>query len=241
MLIVFAYLLACLAVLFSALLGISFGDSYRQQYPWLSILAEDPTQLLLASVVCWVMAYAAKLLGEFLSLKPQLESVNIPGGQLAQKATRQSVENELLEAESEMASEARPYLEAGQRDFTAGRYREAVGNFSQSIDVLPTMSAYLNLGLSLMYLWEYRQAEEKFLSGMQLARSKGSREFEGAFLNNLGTAYYRDGKYGRSLEFYRSALKFYEQLGDSVGQAAVFHNSGIVYHAQGKLEEALKS
>jgi hypothetical protein len=40
---------------------------------------------------------------------------------------------------------------------------------------------------------------------------------------------------------YRSALKFYEQSGDSVAQSAIFHNSGMVYHAQGKLDEAYKS
>ena len=236
-----AYLLACLGALATALVGVSFSDAYRQQYPWLKLLTEDRTYLLLASTVCWVMAYAVKLLGEFLSVKPPLESVRIPGGQLAQKASRQSVESEIRDAERDVAREARPFLDAAQRDFASQRYREAAGNFHRSIDVMPTMSAHLNLGLSLMYLWQHRQAEDQFRAGIALAHAKGNREFEGAFLNNLGTTYYRDGKYERALESYRSALKFYEETGDSVAQAAVFHNSGIVYHAQEKLEEALKT
>ena len=105
----------------------------------------------------------------------------------------------------------------------------------------PLMSGYMNLGVSLVCVWEFRQAEDAFISGIQIAHRKGNREFEGAFFTNLGNTYYRQGKYERALETYRSALKFYEQTGDSVAQSAIFHNSGMVYHAQGKLDEAYKS
>ena len=151
------------------------------------------------------------------------------------------MENELFEIGDTLTREAWPYLDAAEHEFSARRYREAAGNLKKSIEVLPTMSGYLNLGVSQMYLWEFRQAEGNFISGVQIARRQGNKEFEGAFLLNLGNTYFREGKYERALESYRSALKFYEQLGDSASQAAVFHNSGIVYHAQGKLAEALRS
>jgi tetratricopeptide (TPR) repeat protein len=237
---VLAYLFAGLGAVTAVMVGFSLSPAHREQYSLLVLLPEEQTQLLIISTVCWVMAYGAKLGSELLRLKPQLQSIRVSGGQLSQKASRQCVESELAEAGTDLAREVWSHLDAAERHFAAKRYREAAGNFQRSIEILPTMSGYLNLGVSFMYLWEFHRAEASFLSGIQLARQEGNREFEGAFLNNLGNTYFREGKYDRALESYRSALKFYEQIGDSVAQATVFHNSGIVYHAQEKLEEALR-
>ncbi|HJU04737.1 MAG TPA: hypothetical protein VJ692_06245, partial [Nitrospiraceae bacterium] len=109
---VLAYLFACIGAIAAALVGISFSDTYREQYLGVKLLFEDRIQLLLVSVVFWVMAYAAKLWGEFLGLKPHLQSVHVSGGQLSQKATRQGVENELFEIGDTLTREAWPYLDA---------------------------------------------------------------------------------------------------------------------------------
>jgi tetratricopeptide (TPR) repeat protein len=240
-LIVVASLFACLGVIAAVLVGISFSESHRKQYQFLNLLYEEQTQWLTVTVILLVMAYGAKLWKDLLSSKPQLESIHLYSGQLSQKATRHGVKTELDEADPEVAQEARAYLDAGEKDFARRRFREAADSFQKAVDVLPTMSGYMNLGVSFVCVWEFRQAEDAFISGIQIAHRKGNREFEGAFFTNLGNTYYRQGKYERALEMYRSALKFYEQSGDSVAQSAIFHNSGMVYHAQGKLDEAYKS
>jgi tetratricopeptide (TPR) repeat protein len=235
------YLFTTFALVTAGLLGLTYAETYRYQYDLLRAFYEQQSLLLMAFIGFVVIAGGANLWKELLSLKPLLQSVQVYGGQLAQKATRYGIKRELADAPTDHVKATWLYFSAAEKEFAAKRFREAAGSFEKSLDVLPTMSGYLNLGVSLIYSLEFRRAQGAFLAGIQIAQRMEDREFEGAFLNNLGNIYFREGKYERALESYRSALKFYEEVGDSVAKAAVFHNSGVVYHEQGKLEEALKS
>jgi tetratricopeptide (TPR) repeat protein len=91
-----------------------------------------------------------------------VESIHGSQGALLGKATLSGFETEVTEEATKRASETKDYFEAGERDFAARRYRDAASNFQKSIDALPTISAYLNLGLSFCYTSEYQQARGIF-------------------------------------------------------------------------------
>lgn len=102
------------------------------------------------------------------------------------------------------------------------------------------MSGYLNLGISLLFVSDFQQCERAFLLGLQIAREKGNRRFEGEFINNIGNAYHRQGKLHMALKSYREALAITKEIANGVGQASALENIGLVYSSQGKLKEALK-
>jgi tetratricopeptide (TPR) repeat protein len=238
LLIIVAYVLAFVGLAGAALLVASFSESLRQQYGILNVFYLERTPFLVMTVAACVVAYGAKLWSDLLRSKPALESVHAYGGQLSQKATRHGMERELADAGGDFSGEAGRYFQAAEKVFSAKRYREARDGYQSSLDAQATMSGYLNLGLSLMYLCEFHRAEEMFSAGIHMARKLGYREFEGAFLINLGNTYFREGKHDKALQSYRAALKFCDHAEDSVARAAIFHNSGIVFHAQAQLDEA---
>jgi tetratricopeptide (TPR) repeat protein len=239
--ILLTYLFRLLGAISALLLGVSFTKSQRKKYPILQTLSGKQLHLLLATVVFLLLAYGAGAWKDVLSLKPAVELTQGPRGALAQKATPTGFKKELEEAASELASEAEDYFNAAERDFAAIRYRDAASNYEKSISVLPTMSGYLNLGISLLYASHFRQAEAAFISGLQVARKKADAEFEGAFVGNIGNVYSTQGKLAEALKSYQAALAIHKQIGNPLGEASVLGNIGIVYSTQGKLEEALES
>jgi tetratricopeptide (TPR) repeat protein len=106
--------------------------------------------------------------------KPSLELRSDPHGESVQKATLTGFERELKEAAAEKESEARDYFKAAERDFAAQRYRDAASNYQKSIDVLPTISGYLNLGITLRHIADFQRTAAAFRSGLQEARRKGN-------------------------------------------------------------------
>ena len=224
-LIILISLFGCLGAISALLLGVS---------QWKKLLIG-------VAIVCIVIASGATLWKEILSVKPPMETVQGPGGELTQKATITGFKRELQEAADELVREAEDYFNAAERDFAASRFRDAATNYQKSVDVLPTMSGYLNLGISLFYVSDFRQAEDAFISGLQMARKKGNREFEGAFLGNIGLVYFNQGKLEEALKSHQAAFEIHKQIGHPLGQANDLNNIGNVYAKQGKLEEALKS
>ncbi len=162
-----------------------------------------------------------------------------PRGELTQKATLSGFKKELEEAAAERVSEAEDYFNAAERDLLSNRYKDAANNYKKSINILPTMSAYLNLGISLIYVTDYLQAEDILISGIQIARKKADQWYEGAFLGNIGSVYSLQAKVQDALASYQAALKIHKQIGDPLGEANDLASIGITYAMQGKNHESL--
>ncbi len=176
-----------------------------------------------------------------LSVQPSLEAIENPAGQSSQRATLSGFENELDEAATERQSEAKDYFEVGERDFGRHHYRDAANNYQKSIDALPTMTAYLNLGNSLYSVSNYESTEKAYIAGLQIARKKRNKEFEGAFVGNIGTVYADQGRLKEALRSYQAALEILKQIGNPLGQANALTGIGIVYSEQGKEHEAVET
>jgi tetratricopeptide (TPR) repeat protein len=204
-------------------------DHKRQPFVWLFTI--------LFTVVPGFMAYHSYI----KPTSPSLESQSELRGQSVQKATLTGFEQELKEAAAEYESGAKDFFKVAERDMTAQRYPDAVTNYQKSLNFLPTMSGYLNLGIALGYTSKFREAEEKFITGLQMARKKGRKEFEAAFLNNLGNIHENLGKFEEALRAYHGALELDRQLGNTQRQANILNNIGNVYRAQGRREETLNT
>ena len=79
---------------------------------------------------------------------------------------------------SERILGARVFFEAAERDWAARRYADAAKGYQKSLDVLQTMSAHLNHGLTLLSIPAFTKAEKAFFAGLQMARKKENQRFE---------------------------------------------------------------
>src|SRR5262249_8237406 len=172
---------------------------------------------------------------------PILEQTQGPKGEIAQKATSTGFERELQEAAEERATGAKKHFQAAEEDYQERRYRDAADRYQKSIELLPTMSAYLNRGNALYFIPELGQAEAVYLAGLQLARKRNNKDFEASFLGQVGFVYAQQGKWEEALRSSQEVLALHKQLGSPLSQAGALTNIGNVYTDQGKLEEALRS
>jgi len=237
-LIVLGHLFTFVAAIAGLLLGLSFTDVQLEQYPFLHWLDGQQIPLAVTAVVSFVIVMVTNL---FKDVKKEFETVQGPKGEVFQKATESGFEKELKDAADELKAKAKHYFEAAEEDFKPGSYEDAARNYQKSIDLLPTMSAFLNAGLAWFYVSSYTEAEQVFLAGLQLAREKEAEKFKGVFLGNIGIVYQLQGKLKEGLEAHQEALEIDKKIGDPLDQANQLGNIGIVFHLEGKLEEALET
>ncbi len=245
-LIVLTHLFEFLSVVSGLLFGASFTPDELKKYPILDpIVAElkgNRLLLLIFAIVFLAISRIANAWKESLGKKePVIVFIRGSQGELIPKATLTGFKRELVEAAAERVREVEDYFNVAERRFASNRYRDAASNYQKSIGVFPTMSAYLNLGISLSYVSHFPEAEDAFISGLQIARKKHHREFEGLFLGNIGIVYFRQGNLDEALKSYEAAFKIFEEISIPLGQANTFVNIGNIYRSQGKLDEALKS
>jgi tetratricopeptide (TPR) repeat protein len=197
--------------------------------------------LILAACVAWILAHGATGWGRRLDENAWLELSQGPQGELVQKATEAALRKELKDTPAGSSGQVRTYFGAGERDLIAMRYREAAGNYERSARAFPTASGYLNLGVSLLYIAEFRRAEDAFRSGVQIARHRGSVRMEAALLDGIGRAALGRGRPESALGCHRAALEIHTQVGNPLGRANAHANIGDVYLVQGRPGEALLS
>ena len=226
-LIIVTYLFSSLGGISGLLFGVSFSKHQIEQHPFLKKLPKKT--LFVTTCVFVFIAAVAGVSKEILSTKSSLELIQGAGGELTQKATYMGFKKELEEAAVERISEAEDYFNAAERDFSASRYQEAANNYQKSINVLPTMMGYLNLGICLSYVSDDSNAENALLFGIQIARKRENKEFEGAFLNNIGTVYFEQGKLEDALKSHQAAFDIFSRIGNHLGLANTYGNIGNIY------------
>jgi len=241
-LIILTALFGFLATVCVLVLSLGFPQYVLDIFPILEKFATtNKPYFFVATLVSLACAYGATALREYLSEKekPALEIVIGPHGEQVQEATLSGFDKEVEDAAEEMKRNAKNYFNAGKADSTQHRYKDAAANYQKSIDALPTMSAYLNLGTSLLYISDFPGAEDAWISGLQIALKKQMKEFEGSFLGNIGLAYAEQGKLEEAVNALQESLEIYQQLGNQLGQASALGNIGAVHIQRGKWEEVM--
>jgi tetratricopeptide (TPR) repeat protein len=111
-------------------------------------------------------------LNAVVTSQPIFETTPGPGGEIAEKVTTAGFRQEAENSAGELVNEAENYFNAAEQEFEASQYQDAVRNYQKSIDVLPTMSGYLNLGISLSNISDFSQAQYAFISGLLIAKER---------------------------------------------------------------------
>jgi len=149
------------------------------------------------------------------------------------------VDKELGIEAHELINKSKEYFVNGQNSFNSFNYREAIEYIKKSIDILPTMSAYLSLGTSYSFLYDNESAENTFDLGYKLSIKRNSNKFRAAFLGNLGLINTRKNKFNNAIKYLEEALNIHEQLKDSQGKASDYGNLGIVYEDKKDYQNSL--
>ena len=212
LLIVFGLLTAICGVL----RGASFSKADREKHPILKKL--DGKKVFLFTFTALFLLLTAVTQGiRLIITPPSLVQTQGPGGQIFEKATLTGFEKEVEDALSEQRSQTTDYFKAAEHDFAARDYRAAISNYRKSNRVIPTMSSYLNLGISLYYLSEYDKADEAFTSGRQIAVKKRDKKLEAPLRSGLGNVYFRQGKLEEALKSHQDALAIDKEIGNQPG------------------------
>ncbi|RXK88619.1 tetratricopeptide repeat protein [Chlorobaculum sp. 24CR] len=237
-LIVLGHLFTFVAAIAGLLLGLSFTTVEHQRFPFLRKLEGKRVSLLFTTVLSLAVVLVVNITKD---VPPAFETAQGPKGEAFQKATASGFDRELEDAAAELKAKAKRFFDAAEADFKPGSYEDAAKSYQKSIDLLPTMSAYLNAGISWYYISNYPKAEQAYLAGLQLARKKGDEAFEGNFLGGIGLVYQDQGKLEAALQSHQESLEIDRKIGNPLGEANALGNIGIVYCQQGKLEAALQS
>lgn len=237
-LIILGHFFTFVATIAGLLLGLSFTKAEFAAYPILHLLDGQRIPLAVTTVVSLVIVLVTNLLKD---VKKEFETVQGPKGESFQKATESGFEKELNDAADDLKAKAMRYFDVAEEDFKPGSYEDAAKNYQKSLDLLPTMSAYLNAGISWYYVSNYPKAEQAFLAGLKLAQQKEDEKFEGMFFGNIGIVYNNQGRLEKALKAHQKAFQIHKKIGNQLGAASTLINIGIVYVNQGNLEEALKS
>jgi tetratricopeptide (TPR) repeat protein len=232
-----------LSVTSALLAGLSWKDRYWRCWPslWSVFQKCKPMQpqLVITAVVCGLIAAGAEIGKAILSPPPPIIYTQGHHGLSTPQATLDGFEKDLKSVTDKRNNEARAYFKAAEHDFANGRLQEAINGYRKSINVIPTPSAYLNLGVSLWYLSDFQQAENAFTDGIRIAREQRDSKLEAAFLNGIGSTYFDRGRIDEALQSFRDAYKFCKRRGDLLCQGAVLGNIGNIHRNQQKFETAL--
>ena len=239
--------LICVASVFGAmaavsglLLGLSPSTEGLEAIPFLKNIVEKKLILVFTTIIFGLIAVAVTLWYKLIKEDETTKTFTGPGGEQVVVATLSGFRKEATKEASELINEAEKYFEAGDTDFENMRYKDAAFNYEKSMRTLPTMSAYLNMGISLYYISEFQKAFEAYSSGLALAKKNQDMSLEGAFLGNIGLIYSTQGKLNEALKSYKEALDIHRNIENTLGEANDLGNIGNVYYKQGKLDEALE-
>ncbi|MCH8272371.1 MAG: hypothetical protein IIB41_03855 [Candidatus Marinimicrobia bacterium] len=159
--------LICVASVFGAmaavsglLLGLSPSTEGLEAIPFLKNIVEKKLILVFTTIIFGIIATAATLWYKLMKENETTKTFTGPGGEQVVGATLSGFRKEAAKEASVLVNEAEKYFEAGDTDFEKMRYKDAAFNYEKSMSTLPTMSAYLNMGISLYYISEFQKAFE---------------------------------------------------------------------------------
>lgn len=222
------------------LTSIKFTKSQRERFKILRKLDGKQIHLLIAVTFFSVMYFMLPVFENDPHDEPKLDFIQLPNGQsLIEASNYDDFRGELEDAASELIDEADDYFKAGERDFEALRFREAAINYQKSLNALETMTGYLKLGNSLIYLSEFVQAKEAFFSGIGIARKRKNIKFEQLFCNSIGVCFQSLGNYDIALKWFKESLTLKQRIGYGAGLAHNYHNIGTNYALLGNYSEAM--
>jgi tetratricopeptide (TPR) repeat protein len=228
-----------IAAVLLALIGIRFTNAQRRKYRILRFLDGKQLHLLFASIVFLALAGTFAVVEKLSDSTSPLVLLVGPAGEQVLGATTTAFEAEISKKATRAAGAAADYFRAGERDYHLGRYRDAALSYKKSLDLVPTMSAYLNLGLSYIQAAQWPYAERALVAGLRIAEEEDNTEYKAAFLTNMGIPYEKQDKLKQALQVQEEALELFKRTDNVQAQAHTIGNIGNLYFHLEAFDEAL--
>ena len=126
---------------------------------------------------------------------------------------------------------ATPHYERGEADYAAGKYKEAVEEFSEAVRLKPDwVQAHYALALSLTETEKLKEAIDEF---KQVLKLDAKEDLKTLSYYNMGNTYVDLGQYKEAIESYKEAIKLRPEL------PKPHNNLGLAYAASDQLAEAV--
>ena len=142
---------------------------------------------------------------------------------------------------SNIDSEAGRQFAAGELHFQGGNYEAAAVAYRNSAASGASLAADLSLTAALLSIADFQGAREALTMGHTQAQRQRSREYEAAFLLNMGVLHARQGKLVDALGAYGEARRHFELLGGGRGLGDALINTGQAQAHLGRGTAALES
>ncbi len=217
-----------LAALVTMLAGASSSKANQKRFPFLRKVKGREPQLTIAAIVFVVLSYASTTWKEMVGIKPIVTS-RTREGSLAQQGTLEAFREALKGQKGPQAKDAEVYFTAADLDMQRGFYEDAARAFQKSIDLVPALPSYANLGLALAYMHELPAAIDVFTKALQVAQQQHNRYWEAAAIGNRGRAYQEQSRFDQALSAHQTALDIGKELKSASIQAIARHNIGNIH------------
>lgn len=143
---------------------------------------------------------------------------------------------EVLPGEEGVDSAGNAY-DRGETDYAAGRYKEAVENFSAAVRRRPDWTqAHYALAVALIETEELKAAIEEL---KQVLKLNAKDELKILSNYNMGNAYADLGQYEEAIEAYQQAIKLNTESARPTTLSKPHNNLGLAYAASNRIAEAI--
>jgi tetratricopeptide (TPR) repeat protein len=186
----------------------------------------------------FILALIAQITERFLKPPPEDNLAFGPQGGGIQKGTLEDFLQEITDSANEIVREAKNSFEDALNELSKGEFRTAARDFWRSVKNVPTMSGYLNLGVSQYFCAEWLKAKNSFQSGLEIASRVKHELFEARFINNLGLLELHMGNLSDARRDFERARRLFKQYGNEEGEAATAGNLGDIAYLIGHYGEA---
>lgn len=144
---------------------------------------------------------------------------------------------EVLPEGEEGADSATIAYDRGDTDYAAGKYKDAVAEFSEAVRRQPDwVQAHYALALSLIETKELKEAIEEF---KQVLKLNAKEELKILSFYNMGNAYADLGQYEEAIEAYQQAIKLNSESAKPLTLSKPHNNLGLAYAASNRIAEAI--
>lgn len=228
--IILSNILALIAAILAVLLGLScFTKLQNKRIQFILLI----TFILISALYC-----STKIWKDYENL-PSVEISKDQNDLPFQKATISGFRKEIYNVANQRIDKAIDYYNAAERDYNEDKYHDAANYYRKSIQIIPTMSGYLNMGLAYNNISEYLSAEESFLNGLSLSCENTNKNYKAWFLNNIGLVLFNQNKFDEAFQYIMQAIELNIEI-ESNSIVQNFGNFGNLYYAVGRVDDALE-
>lgn len=211
------------------------GAEWVKNSPWDKLIIDPPFGYCLFGSFLIIAAINTILLYNYPT--PSIDTTthySVQPAMSSQLGTTDNLRKELEGEAIDKVNKAEAYFKAAFHDYEAKRLNDAIKNCQKSIDILPSVAAYVNLSAYLTYASDHRRTEDAYNKGIQLAQEKNNRKDESTLLSN------RAGFYDDRGQREKAILDLNKAIDLDPNNSAAHFNLAVIYYKTFLYENALK-